>query len=132
MTETNANKIGIFMWFDDKIKEYADINYKINTIYCDKYGYTLITSNTRRYPNRKPHWERLPLLLEYFDTFDYLIWIDADAHFYIDSPPITNVIDTYPDKLFIFSGDTDIKQNEKLSVHINSGFFIILFNPSSL
>ena len=87
-------KIGVFMWFDNQIKEYADINYKINKIYCDKYGYTLIKSNIRKYPERKPHWERIPLILENFDKFDYLIWIDADAHFYIDSPPITNIINT--------------------------------------
>lgn len=38
-------EIGIFMWYDNNIKEYAEINYKINKIYCDKYGYTLIKSD---------------------------------------------------------------------------------------
>lgn len=127
MTETS--KIGVFMWFDKKIEAYANINYEINSIYCNKYNYGLIKSDVRRCPERKPHWERIPLLLEHFEDFDYLIWIDADAHFYIDSPPIKNVIDYYPDKLFIFSGDTDV--SHMLTCEINSGFFIVKSNEES-
>lgn len=112
------------MWYDDKIVSYAENNYKINKIYCEKYGYNLIKSKLRLCNERKPHWERIPLLLKYFDDFDYLIWIDADAHFYIDSPPITNVINSYPEKLFIFSGDTDTYATNNNWV-INSGFFIV-------
>lgn len=119
-------KIGVFMWYDKGIQEYADINYKINKIYCEKYGYTLIKSDVRQYPSKKAHWERIPLILEYFNDFDYLIWIDADAHFYTDSPPISNIIDTHLDKLFIFSGDTDNFHNETENKWvINSGVFII-------
>lgn len=122
----NNYKIGIFMWYDDPLKPYADNNYKINKIYCQKYGYNLIKSNLRLCNEKKPHWERISLLLKYFNDFDYLIWIDADAHFYIDSPPITNVINTYPEKLFIFSGDTDTHQtNPYNNWVINSGFFIV-------
>lgn len=121
---TEKLRIGVFMWFNKEIKDYAEINYRINKIYCDKYEYSLIKCDKRRCPNRKPHWERLPLLLEYFDSFDYLIWIDADAHFYIDSPPIKNVIDQYPEKLLILSGDSDVG-NDKLTCQINSGFFIV-------
>jgi hypothetical protein len=118
----NTNKIGVFMWYDDKIKEYADINYKINKIYCEKYGYNIIKSNERLYPNRKPHWERFPLLLKYFDEYDYLIWIDADAHFYLDSPPITNIINEYPDKVIIISEDQNCKNK---TCEVNSGIFIV-------
>ena len=34
-------KIALVMWYNDKIKEYADINYKINYEYCKKFGYDL-------------------------------------------------------------------------------------------
>ena len=123
---TNSSlKIGVFMWYDEKIKQYAEINYKINQIYCNIHGYTLIKSDEKLYDTRKPHWERIPLLLKNFDDFDYLVWIDADAYFYIDSPPITNIINEYPDKIFFFSGDTDIKQNQELACEINSGVFIV-------
>ena len=122
----NTNKIGIFMWYNEPLIPYANNNYKINKIYCQKYGYNLIKSNLRLCKERKPHWERIPLLLKYFDDFDYLIWIDADAHFYIDSPPIANVIDSYSEKLFIFSGDTDTyNTNSYRDWVINSGFFIV-------
>lgn len=111
-------KLCILMWYTDDIKKYANINYKINKLYCKKYDYDIIKSHERTYKNRKPHWERLPLLLKYIDKYDYIIWIDADAFFYKNAPPITNVIDNYPDKTFIFSGDSP--KNDK----INSGFFI--------
>jgi hypothetical protein len=117
-------KICVFMWYDDKIKEYADINHEINKNYCEKYGYTLIKSSDRLYPKKTPHWERIPLILANFDNYDYFIWIDADAHFYIDSPPILNIIREYPEKLFIFSGDTDVYKTNYNCI-INSGFFII-------
>lgn len=120
---TQELKIGVLMWFDQNIKGYANINYEINNIYCNKYGYTLIKSDVRRCPHRKPHWERIPLLLEHFAEFDYLVWIDADAHFYTDSPPIKNVIDVHADKVFIFSGDKDAAP--VLTCEINSGFFIV-------
>ena len=70
---TNSSlKIGVFMWYDEKIKQYAEINYKINQIYCNIHGYTLIKSDEKLYDTRKPHWERIPLLLKNFDDFDYL------------------------------------------------------------
>jgi len=125
LNNTSPNyRIGIFMWYDDNIKCYAEINYNINKIYCEKYGYTLIKSNKRLYPTRKPHWERIPLLLEYFDSFDYLIWIDADAHFFIDSPPITNIIDSFSSKLLIFSEDGCCKKCT-FTNQLNSGVFIV-------
>lgn len=123
-------KIGVFMWYDSTISEYANINYIINKIYCDKNNYSIIKSDIRKCPERKPHWERIPLILEYLNKYDYLIWIDADAHFYTDSPPITNVINTYPDKLFIFSGDIDAPNNE-ITCEINSGFFIVKSSEDS-
>lgn len=118
------HKIGIFMWYDNNIKDYAEINYKINKIYCDKYGYTLIKSNEKLHTKRKAHWERIPLLLQYFNDFDYLVWIDADAYFNIDSPPITNIIQEFPDKIFFFSEDRDCI-NTKFINQINTGVFIV-------
>ena len=61
---------------------------------------------------------------------DYVIWIDADAHFYIDSPPIHTVINAYKDSEFIFSGDLDrgdngILEGDKDLHVINSGFMIL-------
>ena len=30
-------KVGVVMFYDDAIKDYGDINYKINKLYCEKY-----------------------------------------------------------------------------------------------
>ena len=36
------------MWFDDNIKNYAEINYIINTKYCSKYGYNIIKFQNKK------------------------------------------------------------------------------------
>jgi hypothetical protein len=123
-------KIGCLMWYDSSMDEYGNINYQISKKYCDKYGYDLIKSSEKNYTDRTSHWERLPLILKNIDNYDYLIWIDADAHFYIDSPPITNLIEAHPDKLFIFSQDIDLLPNNVDINNIdNTKFFVA--NPYS-
>jgi hypothetical protein len=105
------------MWYDENIKMYGDINYKINKAYCDKNNIELIKCNKRRHCNRHPAWERIPLILEYINKYDYVMWIDADAHFYIDSENIINLINNNNNYNFIFSKD--------ISVAINTGCFIV-------
>jgi hypothetical protein len=105
------------MWYDECIASYGDINYEINKIYCDKQHIKLIKCNKRRHSNRHPAWERIPLILEYIHDYDYVMWIDADAHFYIDSKNIMDVINTNSAYNFIFSKDR--------SVAINTGCFIV-------
>jgi len=114
-------KICVLMWYDSTISEYADINRKINTYYCDTYGFTFIHSNERTYEERHPAWERIPLLLKYIHDFDYVIWIDADAFFYVDSPSILEIIDKNPDAPMIFSRD-HWRDNDN---EVNSGFLIV-------
>lgn len=118
-----APRICCFMWFDSNMEKYGDINFKINKIYCDKYGYNLIKTNKKKFLDRTPHWERLPFILRHLEDYDYVVWLDADAHFYVDSPPLTNIINEYPDKLFILSGDIDTPPYDNYAA-INSGFFI--------
>ena len=109
------------MWYDDKIKSYGDNFYEINKLYTEKYGYTLIKSSERTYTDRKPHWERFPLMLKYIESYDYIIWIDADAHFYRDAPPIENLIKKY-NKDIILSADRDTFNPKP---RINSGVIIM-------
>lgn len=109
-------KIGLVMFYDNNVKAYGNLNYDINKKYCEKYNLQLIKATNKKYKNRHSAWERLPLLLEHISNFDYLIWIDADAFFYIDSSNITDIIDKNIN--FIFSKDIGNK-------NINSGFFIV-------
>jgi hypothetical protein len=108
------------MYYTDNIRDYAEINYKINKMYCKKYNLDLIISNEKFYQNRTPHWERLPLILKHIHNYDYVIWIDSDAFFYLQSINIKNIINQNLDKDFIFSQDGG--NNYK---NINSGFFIV-------
>ena len=129
------------MWYDSGAKEYADINYQINHKYCLNNGLDLIVSAEERYTDgRAKHWEKLPMLLQYLIEgyrnfmnlemvhYDYVIWIDSDAHFYIDSPNITKLIKDNPDSCFIFS---DNIRNINIW-EINSGFFIVKNCPQSI
>lgn len=113
------------MFYDDAIKEYGDINFKINKKYCEKYNIDLILSNFIKYKNRSPTWERLPLILQYINAYDYLIWIDADAFFYKDATNIIEIIQQNIDIPFIFSNDIGDK-------NINAGFFIVKNNEYSI
>ena len=110
-------KVCVFMWYDSTINDYAELNYKINLKYCQKYGIELIKCNERRHIQRHPAWERIPLLLNYINNYDYVIWKDADAHFYLDSINIVTIIKNHPEQNFIFSKD--------INVVINTGIFIV-------
>jgi len=110
--------IGVIMFYDDNIKSYGDINYKINKLYCEKYNLKIILSNEKKYSNRHSAWERLPLILDNISKFDYLIWIDADAFFYNDANNIVDIINNNTNTNFIFSRDLGNK-------NINTGVFIV-------
>ena len=129
----NKEKIGIVMWYDDNIKEYADMTAEINTLYCKKYNIDFITSYEKTYTDRKPHWERLPLLLKNLKKYDYLIWIDADAFFYKDAPNIIDIINKYKHFDFIFSKDIcpPLAAGSTCET-INTGIFIVKNTPYSL
>jgi len=111
-------KVAIVMFYDDKIKQFADLNYLINKKYCQKYNLDIIVSHQKKYPSRYSAWERLPLVLKHLTNYDYLIWVDADAFFYPNAGNILSVINDNPAVDFIFSKDIG-NQN------INSGIFIV-------
>ena len=99
-------KLAILTLYNYQIKDYADMTYLLNQTYCKKYNIDCIKDDKIRLPNRKPACEKFSLLLEYYKyDYDYLIWIEPDAFFYINSPDIRDVIRKYPDKDFIFSID---------------------------
>jgi hypothetical protein len=111
-------KVAVVMFYDDAIREYGDITFQINQIYCQKHGLDLICSHDNRYINRHPAWERLPLILEHLKNYDYLVWIDADAFFYYHSTSIVEMIQSNPKAGFIFSRDIG-------NDNINTGIFVV-------
>jgi len=116
-------KIAVCMWYDDPIKEYADISYKINKKYCDLNGYDLIYSNKRNLPNRHQAWERFPMLLNVLNLncYDYVMWIDADACFNLNCDVgLKTIINLSKLKDILFSSDNNLDQN----IPINTGVII--------
>jgi hypothetical protein len=117
------------MWYNSGISNYADINYKINKVYCDKCGYDLIKSDVRAYNDGRPlHWEKLPMILLHLASYDYVVWIDADAHFYHESPGLEGLIDSYATAKIIISADL----NQRNPWELNSGFLLIKNDPVSV
>ena len=117
----------MLMFFDNNIIEYAEINYKINKLYCEKYNIDLILSQEKTYENRHSAYERLPLILKHIDNYDYVISIDAHAFFYITSKNIIEIINSNINSNFIFSKDitNDILNDNIDYNYINSGIFIV-------
>lgn len=110
-------KIAICMFYDDNVKEFSDISRDITSIYCEKHNIDLIVSHTVKNTQRKPHWERIYLILEHLSKYDYMVWIDSDAFFYENSKHIMDLIKEH-DTPIIFSRDQD-NQN------VNTGVFIV-------
>ena len=121
----NNTKICVLMWYDEDHKEFGDISYKINKAYCDKHGYDIIRDSQRRVAGRTPTFECLPLAAEYLTQYEYLIWVDADAYFHIDSPPIDQLLDDYSEFDIIFSQDITYHEDYYPPEYMNFGVFIV-------
>ena len=124
----SSPKLCIVMWYNSAIQEYADINFEINKVYCSIHGYDIVRSHHKTYQDRPAQWERLPLILEYLKYYDYVMYIDSDAHFYVDGSDIMGIIKQNLDKAFIFSGDI----NQKYDFELNSGVLIVKNCPKSI
>ena len=113
---TNDYNIAVCMWYDDNIKEYADMAQYINRIYCIKYDMDFIFDNTRRLPDRDPTWECIPMLINALDTdlYDYVLWIDADAIFNFDCNfSLNDLIRQNQNKDILFAGEPNYENENK-------------------
>ena len=121
-------RILVLQWYDNNIHSYASLNSQMNEKYCQKNGLSYKKDHIRRMPDRHQSWEKLYLTELCLTTldYDYYIWVDADAFFFIESPNIVNLIEQHPDFDFIFSADINSETN------INCGVFIVKNNQYSL
>jgi hypothetical protein len=108
----------VVMFYDKHIERFGNINYNINKIYCEKHCIDIFCENTKTQNIRSLHWEKIYTVLKYLDKYDYVIWIDADAFFYLDAPNILDIIIENNKSDFIFSNDVS-------NCNINTGFFIV-------
>ena len=120
-------KIAICMWYDNNIEDYGNLNRKLNKEYCNKYGYDFIFSNKRNLPNKLPHYERYPLLLNNIGKYDWIMWIDADAFFYKDSIPLENIINhiQFTHTTILSKSIRQIFNNKTPDYEINNGVFLL-------
>ena len=75
--------IAICMWYDNNISYYADKFKSINEKYCDTNNYSLIFSHKKYLIGKEASYQKLPFILDILTNYnyDYVMWIDADAHF---------------------------------------------------
>lgn len=71
--------IAIVTFHDDNCSAYALLSDKAKQHYCDRFGYKYFVHSDRKFPERTAHWEKPNAMLEHFDGFDYVVWMDADA-----------------------------------------------------
>lgn len=48
-------------------------------IFADRHGYDLDLRRQLTAPERTPSWSKIPLVLELFDRYDLVLWLDADC-----------------------------------------------------
>ena len=122
----NRSNICICMWYDDGVKEYANLAREINKRYCEIHKYDFIYDNERRLKNRDPTWECIPCLLNAMkkNNYEYVVWIDADAFFRVkhENDLMREIINSHNDKYLILSEDIDGKDI------MNAGFMVIKNN----
>lgn len=48
-------------------------------IFADRHGYDLDLRRQLTAPDRMPSWNKIPLILELFERYDLVLWLDADC-----------------------------------------------------
>jgi hypothetical protein len=62
--------------------EYFHWSEKINRRYCERHGYEYVRRSDVPRIDRHVNWQRIPTILSELHDCDYLLFMDADAHFY--------------------------------------------------
>ena len=131
------SKIAVVMWWDAGIDAYARLAWKINCAYGQSHGIDVIRSSKSR-DARGALWERVKLMLEYLDDYDYVMWCDADAAFNVRSQSLRAFLSSHGDPDAILSEDIPaswasyrdgkmglLSDSELLESNLNSGVVIV-------
>ena len=113
------NKFNIGLCFLNIGEKYKQITYwsRQNKIsYCNHHGYDFIEDETVYNKDKPIPWTKIPLLLKYIDSYDYLVWIDADILIMNKNIKIEDFIKLYSDRDIICGSDWRM---------INTGVMII-------
>lgn len=105
--------IGIFTHFDNNFKEVGNITYPILQKYAEKHGYHAHCI-TERNSDRHPVWDKVKIIRDNLDKYDWLMYVDADTLITNHTIKLEDIIDDSFD--LIISRDVN---------DINSGVFFI-------
>ena len=135
-------KIAVVMWWDVRIEAYAELAWKINCAYGLHHGIDVIRSSKKR-DARSAMWQRMKLMQDYLDGYDYVMWCDADAAFNFQSQSLKTFIHShgYPDSILsedhpnswnsykdgkmIYLSHSELKDS-----NLNSGVVIVRNSPA--
>ncbi len=91
------NKIGLcFMNVGEKYKQITYWSRQNKISYCNLHGYDFIEDESVYNPDKPIPWTKIPLILKYIDSYDYIIWVDADILIMNTNIKVEDFIKTYP------------------------------------
>lgn len=91
------NKIGLcFMNIGEKYKQITYWSRQNKISYCNLHGYDFIEDESVYNPDKPIPWTKIPLILKYIDSYDYIIWVDADILIMNTNIKVEDFIKTYP------------------------------------
>lgn len=122
--------IGVVTLGTKNINYYTQYTFPINKAYCERHGYTYIQYNDVIDVDRPPSWSKILALKNHINSFDWLMWIDADAIFYNHDIKIEERVDENYD-LIISPACGENWPDAKLPDNANINFGIFLLRGKS-
>lgn len=121
--------------FDRPNLTYFEEAFAINEIYCRRHGYAqriFEPPQPELRDDRNPIWYKVKGVRELLPSYDYVVFIDADAYFYDQDQRIEVLIEQYlnPPSLVLIGADWR-DRNFKWTDGVNTGAWIIANEPDS-
>lgn len=105
----------------EKYKQATKYSHLSKKLYCEKWGYGFCDDESIYDPSRHPAWSKIPLLKKCMQqkndngeqTYDFIVWIDADAMIMNNEIHLEDFIDKYmkPGKDFLVCRDNGYRIN---------------------
>ena len=99
-------RLAIIQLYDDGRKGYGDLTSSVASAYCDAHGYTYIKHRELLDPSRIATWNKLLAVQRALSSFEWVLWLDADALIVNPKHRFEEVIAPYEEKKeMLFSSD---------------------------
>jgi hypothetical protein len=112
---------GYFLWSE-----------KINRHYCERHGYEYVISHEFPRKDRHINWHKQSIIIKELHHCDYLLFIDADAHFYSHELTIENeLLPLMEDKNVLMAQDIGDEKRRWNPSKPNSGVILAKVNDAT-